>query len=1276
MSSNSTVLSPESYFGSTKRLVINHSGSRSAGPKKLLADAGAPPHPAAPSTTEATLSPPVVVPPEAPPAPATTSTSAVHSEKPAPSTVKYSLRKPTPQKKAGGASLASYKEFLASQPYVSPLGQTSTSDGSPSPSPTPASSSTGPPILTGEGYYTVPAMSVLSKWSDSDLAHVKDFKIGKEGCGSIEWLESVDIRGINLDELVQISHKHAAVYDNIDPADKPPVGEGLNKPTIITLLDVFAKEGKEDGYEHKLARSAAKNGADHESYDAASGTWVFRTYHFSRYGIDDSDEEDDPMEVPPKTRSLQPKALAILEPKGSGKGIKGALRKHSGQKEAQRVTFGDGAASTTFGISDSDSSMDTGEHEVQPGSASYSQQPNFEAPPEPQPQQLHPKSLLPKPSPYLSRVVGVDSNRAHQLSAAMHVGAPPRQALPSRREVGALTLQVGRPSSSPPPSTAPANTSMSMEAAYALPARVKQVPMHVSPSEALPPPQHGSQSRGFSTPLPESVQAFYPSSMSATLKELAKVGLAPGSASTDLGLRLGRSFRASWGPSGQLVHTGKLLGQSKQCGTADGLGKAHKVRIEVVRTTPSRGFLAAEQKQLYEPALRVHQRFSHCVELLQGISMRGEAEGQHRETADNVQAPLWRLASRLGGEYQHLVACIQEYPRDMSKGAPLPPVESPEWVIMQSWKLVNALWGQEEGHDELDLPLPPHHRHAAAATGAFSSPCARRRAAVSEWLEGATLPCLEMPELIGRFGQFAGGAGSRRQSGGSGGTRTEELYAHVLSLLTVHRLEQASAAVAQAGALRLSTIISLAACMDTFTRNQLAMQCKQWKMMGADSPDLIPPSLLRIYTLLSGQVNNDLALYCGSDPEAGGGGSHKSLDWLRQLGLCLWYQSHDGGGDISAALAQFEAAMVNKYAVMPKARYLVEQTHVRNVERLKTQLNERFLDGGNSSRSYCLLYHLLRLYVSDGGGGGLPACLDPLCSSPDPLDYRNSWHLQSVMHALALPYPPANPTQTAAITDSLVFQLLSEGMWQWAIYVLLHQPDHKRRSTTVREMLLRHGHSVLAISTPENEAIKAFLVDELAVPVVWLQEAAAVRAGYEGRHGNMVHHLIGAGLYAAAQDAMLTGLAPRWVFRGHAASAQLKDLLEVLEKHADWSIPSWTIGGAVYLTYLRLADRLSAMLGSGVCDEVQLLHLLRRELEELRKKISALKGYGRGSTFAVITPDQNTMDRVCRLEMETKVTQAILLVESSLNRIPTGKVVAKELPMLTDQFMQPLVSSQ
>jgi hypothetical protein len=179
--------------------------------------------------------------------------------------------------------------------------------------------SNGAPVLTMVGYDTTPSRHVLEEMSAAELAKVVQFRIYRPGIGEICWPGETDVRHLNLDEIVRIEPKEVFVYDGLsdDDPQKPPQGRGLNKHAIITLWNMYPKskhltEEKVAAYEAKLHKACEAAGAQFQEYNPHTGEWIFAVDHFSRYGLADSDSDEE--SAPAGPRIAHSKAASVATP--------------------------------------------------------------------------------------------------------------------------------------------------------------------------------------------------------------------------------------------------------------------------------------------------------------------------------------------------------------------------------------------------------------------------------------------------------------------------------------------------------------------------------------------------------------------------------------------------------------------------------------------------------------------------------------------------------------------------------------------------------------------------------------------------------------------------------------------------------------------------------------------------------------------------------------------------------------------------------------------------
>lgn len=172
--------------------------------------------------------------------------------------------------------------------------------------------------LTRPGYYTMPSLDEMMAYMRPDgKCVVPHLIIGRRNYGNIYYEGEMEVGGLDLDSLVHFLNKEVIVYP--EEAGKPPLGEGLNRRAIVTLDRVWPTDKSQRkpitdpdrllkmNYEAKLRRVCDKHGTKFIEYRPETGSWVFRVDHFSKYGLTDSDEEDDII-IPVVNQALQKSA--------------------------------------------------------------------------------------------------------------------------------------------------------------------------------------------------------------------------------------------------------------------------------------------------------------------------------------------------------------------------------------------------------------------------------------------------------------------------------------------------------------------------------------------------------------------------------------------------------------------------------------------------------------------------------------------------------------------------------------------------------------------------------------------------------------------------------------------------------------------------------------------------------------------------------------------------------------------------------------------------------
>jgi len=94
------------------------------------------------------------------------------------------------------------------------------------------------PVLTKAEYYCSPSLAELGRLSASDMARgVSEFTVGRKGYGSITWKGTVDVRGLDLDAIVDIGDGYVELYPASSGIPEPEVGQGLNRPAQVSIVD-------------------------------------------------------------------------------------------------------------------------------------------------------------------------------------------------------------------------------------------------------------------------------------------------------------------------------------------------------------------------------------------------------------------------------------------------------------------------------------------------------------------------------------------------------------------------------------------------------------------------------------------------------------------------------------------------------------------------------------------------------------------------------------------------------------------------------------------------------------------------------------------------------------------------------------------------------------------------------------------------------------------------------------------------------------------------------
>ncbi|XP_032114786.1 nuclear pore complex protein Nup98-Nup96 isoform X1 [Sapajus apella] len=992
-------------------------------------------------------------------------------------------------------------------------------------------------VLTKVGYYTIPSMDDLAKiTNEKGECIVSDFTIGRKGYGSIYFEGDVNLTNLNLDDIVHIRRKEVIVY--VDDNQKPPVGEGLNRKAEVTLDGVWPTDKTsrclikspdrlaDINYEGRLEAVSRKQGAQFKEYRPETGSWVFKVSHFSKYGLQDSDEEEE--EHPSKTSTKKLKT-APLPPAGQTTPFQMALN----GKPAPPPQSQSPEVEQLGRVVELDSDM-----------VDITQEPVLDTMlEESMPEDQEPVSA----STHIASSLGINPHvlqimKASLLTEEEDVDMALDQRfsrLPSKadtsQEICSPRLPISASHSSKTRSlvggllqskfTSGAFLSPSASVQECrTPRTTSLINIPSTSSWSVPPPLASV----FTMPSPA------PEVPLKTVGTRRQLGLVPleksvtygkGKLLMDMALFMGRSFRVGWGPNWTLANSGEQLNGS------------HELENHQIADSMEYGFLPnpVAVKSLTESPFKVH---------LEKLSLR------QRKPDEDMKLYQTPLELKLKHSTVHVdelcplivpnsgVAVIHDY-ADWVKEAS---GDLPEAQIVKHWSLTwtlcEALWGHLK---ELDSQLDEPNKYIQIL---------ERRRAFSRWLSHTATPQIEEEVSL---------------------TQKNSPVEAVFSYLTGKRISEACSLAQQSGDHRLALLLSQFVGSQSI-RELLTMQLVDWHQLQADC--FIQDERLRIFALLAGkpvwQLSEQKQINVCSQ-----------LDWKRSLAIHLWYLLPPTAS-ISRALNMYEEAFQNtsdsdRYACSPLPSYLEGSGSVIAEEQ----------NSQTPLRDVC--FHLLKLY-SDRYYD-LNQLLEPRSITADPLDYRLSWHLWEVLRALN--YTHLSEQCEGVLQASYAGQLESEGLWEWAVFVLLHIDNSCIREKAVRELLTRHCQ---LLETPESWAKETFLTQKLCVPAEWIHEAKAVRAHMESDKHLEALYLFKAGHWNRCHKLIIRHLASDAII--NEKYDYLKGFLEDLAPpERSTLIQDWETSGLVYLDYIRVIEMLH---------HIQQVDCSGYDLEQLHIKVTSL----------------------------------------------------------------------
>lgn len=1051
-------------------------------------------------------------------------------------------------------------------------------------------------VLNRPGYYCIPSLEELAVITKDGVCQVENFTIGREGYGSVYFPGITNLTSLNLDDIVFFRRKEITIYPDDD--QKPDEGEGLNKKAEVTLdrtwpIDKTTREPITDlgrlnslGYEDKLERSTTKLGAKFIEYRPETGSWVFEVPHFSKYSLQDVDEDDAevPMEQGPPKKGDKGQAKTGQDSQKIVKKIP-LQEKHFQPKVARETLQRDAPSQRMFG-SDTQEPMGSSEFSssrIQKPSRGLGGQsmppPSFllggqalQAPEgdavmeafEPESQQqgdeedeynqddvdrveMMEDGIPVVPQQRLAETLGISAHRM-QVMKASFFQEPDMESVQdpyAKVQTSFLSRQA------PGPDTSVQSFSQSFHETSGLMNQSAFLRSAVDPGRSLlmakglrssPDHEYEPEERSFtkrrahrpgyfaspktsgmlmsSFHLPHQRRADTPS-----MEQSAKmVGARPAFKQVplvkslinqktnylaDFGCVKERSFRVGWAKNWNVSHCGHAVGQHFSKGI-----KQETVSFTLLPAkAPSKPSVEAAPFSVAMEKIHVSSHSQPGDRNTKSLHTNLlKVSLRHSLGADEKGCPTFTPSRGVGALHDYATMVRQDLEQKLSTD-----LTSLEHTC-QVFELMVALWGQLEGTEDDEDVDKSSYVHQKA-----------RRVAFSKWLAGTADEAVQREVQDSKFKDLGN-------------------IEAVFSLLTGHQISQACQVAQQSGDHRLALLLAQAGGTRE-ARQLVAAQLVDWKELEADR--FISPDYLKVYALLAG-----ILVWPSSQGDIN---ICENLDWKRALALHLWHHCN-ATASVAEALSEYEKGFTGQsssgcYCKRPAPPYM--------------EKNPTLYSDEGSQQVLDTCFHLLKLY-SDRTYP-LQKVLAPPAHSSHHLDYRLSWHVMQSLQALG--YSHLSEKHTAHLHCSYAAQLEAMGLWHWAVFVLLHITDVRRRETAVRRLLDRHA---TLDKTPENESIETFLIENLHIQPSWIHEAKALRALYDNKPHERAWHLQQAGCWNDCHQVVLRHIAADCIINENYT--YLRSFLDVLGMEENCChIQDWNTNGQVYLDFIRIRERITEL---------------------------------------------------------------------------------------------------
>lgn len=975
-------------------------------------------------------------------------------------------------------------------------------------------------------YWMSPSMDELKSMSRTKLQSVSNFTVGREGVGQIVFIPTVDLSRIDWDTflgkkgVIDLDIRSATVYP--EPSKKPPRGKELNVPAKITLENSWPRLDLSRNTPNKIARQLEKHmdrlkrvgNATFISYEEDTGCWTFRVEHFTTYGLNYDDEDDEDMTEADMEQ-------AGLTPRGLGEEAFDTPS-YVSHTESERV----------------DDTFDFKKRKVFPGA--------------------------------------FDMSGAVEEDADMHDNYDNQeQSFLDERSAGSLSGDVDEPmdhngtqgnelvrieSNDMAGSFPQTDATVELENQYADSGSEDDAEMAATRGGVSCARNHSMHASG--TPLKKKVQfaevndGDWASMLQQTISPMKRdrVDLKRVREEEDEAVRSGSPLKPTSTMRSRVVSEGhgfatsidlmhSLFGESKspkkvaKIINKQGLHDGFKWPYNKARKTVDENMEA--QEQAYHDSVKPHWDLDGTlVYAAPDSAVQGSVPDEHSSLLSHTCivnsdrdiriSKLANMSEAAAVLHQKGITAISASEVAPSASLTMPfrfkdfvtKNETGSLIVSQEnlvWELASILFDEIEIPDEL-----------ANFPAAFKF--LRRDLLSTFWerlVESSTTQKMSL-------------------------AKSQEEKA--VAALAGHRIVDACKSLTAGKDFHLATLVALLDGNES-TRDSMQQQLEIWRNSRALSE--INQPIRAIYEILAGNVcvcegskkgapiEDRLDTFTISD--------RFSLDWRQAFGLRLWYASSNTG-ELKEAVRKYAEDVASEREMVKPVAWYVEA----NVSPI---WDDQYLEDREN-----LLWGLLKLYSDDSTD--LQSVISPENSQLSPFNMRLTWQLGQALTASGKCSFGSNAEQKAdSATLAFAQQLTAEGQWLDAIFVLLHLTDAEIRAKSVQDHLARHAGKIGA----SDSATFSTLVENYKIPATWVWSAKALymRAIVQDSQKE-VECLIKAEAYSEAHRTLCKEVAPIAIIeRDYDA---LKALLAGFDGNHS-SITDWELGGGMYLDYLKLLEQ-------------------------------------------------------------------------------------------------------